>query len=76
MTRYILALSIFSVFSTAANAQGKSGTPEDRAACQGSVQRYCSQSLQGGDMAVLACLQEKRAQIFKQCQQVLIKYGQ
>jgi hypothetical protein len=79
MSRSIIALAaaIFA-FSASASAQGiaNSGTPEDRAACQASVQRYCAQAIQGGDMVVLACLQENRARISKPCQQVLIKYGQ
>lgn len=79
MSRSILALvAAILAFCTSASAQGTgpSGTPEDRAACQASVQRYCTQAIQGGDLVVLACLQENRARISKSCQEVLIKYGQ
>lgn len=79
MSRSIFALAAaILAFNASASAQGTgtSGTPEDRAACQASVQRYCTQAIQGGDMVVLACLQENRARISKPCQQVLIKYGQ
>jgi hypothetical protein len=75
MTRSILALAIVIASSGAAFAQG-SGTPEDQAACRASVKRYCTQAIQGGDMMVLACLQQNRPRISKSCQQVLVKYGQ
>jgi hypothetical protein len=54
----------------------QSGTPEDRKACTASVQRFCADSIQGGDFAVLACLQQNRPRIAPACQQVLVKYGQ
>jgi hypothetical protein len=76
MNRSILTLFAILASTTVASAQGTSGTPEDRAACQASVQRFCTQAIQGGDMVVLACLQQNRPRISKSCQQVLIKYGQ
>jgi hypothetical protein len=54
----------------------QSGTPEDRKACAPSVQKFCADSIQGGDFAVLACLQQNRSRIAPACQQVLIRYGQ
>jgi hypothetical protein len=51
------------------------GTPEDRAACEGDVRRYCQQAI-GDNMRVLACLQQNRNRISPACQGVLIKYGQ
>lgn len=75
MIRPLIVLAAFA-FATTAAAQGTSGTPEDRAACQASVQRYCVQAIQGGDMVVLACLQQNRSRISKPCQRVLVKYGQ
>jgi len=51
------------------------GTPEDRAACQGDVQRYCQSALPD-NMRVLSCLQYNRQSISRACQAVLIKYGQ
>lgn len=52
------------------------GTPEDHAACAPDVKKYCTAEIKGGDMAILACLQQNRSRISKACQQVLIKYGQ
>ena len=75
MTRSILVLVAALAMSGSAFAQG-SGTPEDQAACRASVKRFCTQSIQGGDMAVLACLQQNRPRISKACQQVLVTYGQ
>ena len=75
MHRSILIFAITIALSSAAFAQG-SGTPEDQAACRDSVKRYCAQAIQGGDLAVLACLQQNRPRISKACQQVLVKYGQ
>jgi hypothetical protein len=76
MTRSIIVVAAIFVVSGAALAQSSSGTPEDQAACRASVKQYCAQAIQGGDMAVLGCLQQNRSRISKSCQQVLIKYGQ
>jgi len=51
------------------------GTPEDRAACEGDVRRYC-QSAIPDNMRVLACLQQNRVRISPACRGVLEKYGQ
>lgn len=74
MTRFSLAVAITAALITGALAQ--SGTPEDQRACNASVQRYCVRAIQGGDMAILGCLQENRARIAPACRQVLVKYGQ
>lgn len=76
MTRPIFLFIATLLVSQPALAQGTSGTPEDRAACEASVKRYCAQAIQGGDMVVLSCLQQNRPRISKACQQVLVKYGQ
>ena len=52
------------------------GTPEDRAACEPDVQRYCKAAIPGGNFQVLNCLQANRKQISRACQGVLTKYGQ
>lgn len=75
MTRCFLILASLFAMTSTSYAQG-SGMPEDEAACSASVKRYCTQSIQGGDLAVLACLQKNRPRISKACQQVLVKYGQ
>jgi hypothetical protein len=51
------------------------GTPEDRAACQADVNRYCQNAIPD-TMRVLACLQQNRQRISRACQDVLQKYGQ
>jgi hypothetical protein len=51
------------------------GTPEDRAACEPDVQRYCRAAIPD-TFRVLNCLQDNRRQISTACQNVLIKYGQ
>jgi len=81
----IFALVTLSVYASPTAAQlplplplpfpPSEGTPEDRAACEGDVRRYCQQAL-GDNMRVLACLQQNRNRISPACQGVLIKYGQ
>jgi hypothetical protein len=51
------------------------GTPEDRAACERDVQRYCKAAIPD-NMRVLSCLQHNRQNISNACQMVLVKYGQ
>ena len=51
------------------------GTPEDRAACEGDVRRYC-QSAIPDNLRVLGCLQQNRQRISGACRGVLTKYGQ
>jgi hypothetical protein len=50
------------------------GTPEERAACRGSVRRFCRAA--GGDQSrTVSCLQEHRAQISGSCRAVLERNG-
>lgn len=51
------------------------GTPEDRAACESDVRRYC-QSAIPDNLRVLGCLQQNRQRISLSCRGVLTKYGQ
>lgn len=51
------------------------GTPEDRAACEPDVQKYCRHAIPD-QLRVLSCLQENRKRISPTCQGVLIRYGQ
>jgi hypothetical protein len=51
------------------------GTPEDRAACEPDVRRYCANALPD-QLRVLGCLQDHRTRISRACQGVLTKYGQ
>lgn len=50
------------------------GTPQERAACQGDVQKHCEAALPD-TMRVANCLQANRAKISKACQQVLVNRG-
>jgi len=50
------------------------GTPQERAACQGDVQKYCETALPD-TMRVANCLQTNRSRISKSCQQVLTNRG-
>jgi hypothetical protein len=51
------------------------GTPEERAACYGDVQRYCRNA--GSDtFAILGCLQSNRQRISPACRGVLQSHGQ
>lgn len=51
------------------------GTPEDRAACQPDVHKFCEAALPDTNR-VLQCLQTNRRRIGVACRQVLEKYGQ
>ena len=51
------------------------GTPEDRAACEPDVQRYCKSAIPD-QLRVLGCLQDNRKRISNACQAVLVRYGQ
>jgi Cysteine rich repeat len=51
------------------------GTPEDRAACEPDVQRYCKAEVPD-QLRVLGCLQDNRKRISQRCQGVLVRYGQ
>jgi hypothetical protein len=50
------------------------GTPEERAACEGDVHRYCEASLPDV-MRVAQCLQINRQKISASCRQVLVNRG-
>ena len=51
------------------------GTPEERAACQPDVQRFCESALPD-TMRVLHCLQSNRRRISVACRRVLERNGQ
>lgn len=51
------------------------GTPEEQAACAPDASRFCKDQIPD-TFRVLACLQQNRAQLRKECQQVLINHGQ
>ena len=78
MHKFFLALLLLSLsVSTGAIAQQqRSGTPEEQAACSRDVQRYCRPVIDQGDFTVLACLQQNRPKLTKNCDQVLKNHGQ
>ena len=79
MHKFFLALSLLAVSvsgSALAQVQGRSGTPEEQAACSRDVQRYCRPVIDQGDFTVLACLQQNRPKLTKACDQVLKNHGQ
>ena len=79
MRKIFLALSLLSLsLSTGAYAQGagRSGTPEEQAACTRDVQKFCRPVMDQGDFTVLACLKENRAKISQACDQVLKNHNQ
>jgi hypothetical protein len=51
------------------------GTPEDRAACEPDVRKFCESALPDTNR-VLQCLQTNRRRISAACRGVLEKYGQ
>jgi hypothetical protein len=50
------------------------GTPEERAACQGDVRKYCEPYLPDV-MQVANCLQANKARLSPACRQVLNNHG-
>lgn len=55
------------------------GTPQERAACQPDVTRFCQAELKANEcdvFAILGCLQRKRARLTRACNQVLTSNGQ
>ena len=55
------------------------GTPQERAACQPDVTRFCQTELRTNEcdvFAILGCLQRNRARLGAPCRQVLTSNGQ
>jgi hypothetical protein len=55
------------------------GTPQERAACQPDVTRFCQAELKANEcdvFAILGCLQRNRARLTRACNQVLTSNGQ
>ncbi len=83
MRKSLLALTLLSltvstgVIFTAAMAQmQRGGTPDEQKACTRDVQKHCRAVIDQGDLVILSCLQQNRAQISKPCDQVLKSHGQ
>ena len=69
MTRLLFVIPFVVLASAAAAQQGHD-------ACARDVSRFCRASMNAGDSAVLACLQQNRARISRACDQVLKEHGQ
>jgi cysteine rich repeat protein len=77
MRKYLLAFTLLSISTaTFAQAQQRSGTPEEQKACTRDVQRFCRHVIDQGDFTILACLKDNRAKISEACDQVLKNHGQ
>ncbi|MGJ5180667.1 cysteine rich repeat-containing protein [Bradyrhizobium oligotrophicum] len=77
MRKIFLAISLLSLtVSTGAFAQGRSGTPEEQAACTRDVQKFCRAVIDQGDFTILACLKENRSKISADCDKVLKTHNQ
>jgi hypothetical protein len=81
----LLVVATLTVGSTTASAQSQfplpfpplpmtQGTPEERAACQGDVHKYCERELPDV-MRVASCLQANRQRLTAACRQVLANRG-
>jgi len=69
MTRFLLALPLVLIASSALAQQGHD-------ACARDVSRFCRAYMQQGDQIVLACLKQNRARLSKACDKVLTDHGQ
>jgi hypothetical protein len=69
MTRFVLALPLVLIASSAFAQQGHD-------ACARDVSRFCRAYMQQGDQIVLACLKQNRARLSKACDKVLTDHGQ
>jgi hypothetical protein len=76
MRKFLFALTLLSLSTTAFAQAQRSGTPEEQKACTRDVQRHCRHVIDQGDFTILACLKENRAKISEACDQVLKNHGQ
>jgi hypothetical protein len=70
-----VAFSLVMIAATAASAQDDVRKRGDKA-CGGDSRRMCSQHFQGGDMAILGCLQQNKVRLSGACRKFLIGVGQ
>jgi hypothetical protein len=79
MRKFFLALTLLSLpVSTGAIAQQgqHSGTEQEQKACARDVQKFCRPLMDQGDLVILACLQQNRPKVSRDCNQVLVSHGQ
>lgn len=72
---WVTAILLASISAAVAQAE-RSGTPEEQKACAKDVNRHCRALMNEGDLTILACLQQHRAQISPACNKVLTDHGQ
>jgi len=70
-----LAISIGVLAPMSAHAQDDVRKRGDRA-CGGDSRRMCSKFFQGGDMAILGCLQQNKVRLSGACRKFLTGIGQ
>ena len=70
-----LAISIGVLAPMSAHAQDDVRKRGDRA-CGGDSRRMCSKFFQGGDMAILGCLQQNKVRLSGGCRKFLTEVGQ
>lgn len=74
---FLVATTLVSALvATMAQAQSRSGTPEEQKACSKDVSRYCRSVMDQSDLVILSCLQQNRPKISKACDAVLVSHGQ
>src|SRR5262249_31624123 len=70
-----LAISTLMLASFGAHAQDDIRKRGDKA-CGGDSRRMCSKFFQGGDMAILGCLQQNKVRLSGACRRFLTEVGQ
>lgn len=77
MSRLIAALTLSIGLFAAFGAQAQDDVRKrgDKA-CGGDSRRMCSQFFQGGDMAILGCLQQNKVRLSGACRKFLTEIGQ
>jgi hypothetical protein len=76
MRKFLLALTLLSLSSTAFAQAQRSGTDEEQKACTRDVQKHCRDVIDQGDFTILACLQQNRPKLSEACAQVLKNHNQ
>jgi hypothetical protein len=75
ISSFAAAFSLAMIAATAASAQDDVRKRGDKA-CGGDSRRMCSKFFQGGDMAILGCLQQNKTRLSGACRKFLVGVGQ
>ena len=76
MLRFITLVAAASSFLAFSVLAQQGGTDQEKAACAPDVKKFCARVIDQGDLVILSCLQQNRANISKACNQVLVDHGQ